>query len=346
MRNALVLTAIYFIGACSAFGPGTIPKDQFDYGRALADAQHEQLLLNIVKLRYLEAPMFVEVSSIINQYSVEGEIGFSTSWRDIHSNSAATAARYYDRPTITYAPVKGRDFTESLLTPIPPGALLFLVQSGWPVDFVFSTCVQAMNGHYNRGGSRAHGLMVPEATFSEVIDKMMRVQGSGAIGMRVEGRGADQTASFVFRRRPTKDIEADRIRLRELLHVDPDIQQFRVVYGADSNSDTEIAMLTRSLFEIMAELCSQVDIPPEHTAAGRAAPAVWSEAAEAHRLIRIQSGESAPETAFVSVSYKDKTFWIDDSDLISKRTFAFVTILFNLTRTGTTGGGPIVTVAS
>jgi hypothetical protein len=52
------------LGACRSVGPGTIPRDQFDYSTAIGDAWKRQLLLNIVKMRYGEPPIFMEVASV------------------------------------------------------------------------------------------------------------------------------------------------------------------------------------------------------------------------------------------------------------------------------------------
>ena len=35
------------------------------------------MLLNLVKLRYGDAPVFLDMSSVINQYTVEASVGFS-----------------------------------------------------------------------------------------------------------------------------------------------------------------------------------------------------------------------------------------------------------------------------
>ena len=59
---AVAATASLLSMACGSIGPPRIPHDRFDYGEAIARAWREQMLLNIVKLRYSEMPMFIEVS--------------------------------------------------------------------------------------------------------------------------------------------------------------------------------------------------------------------------------------------------------------------------------------------
>jgi hypothetical protein len=62
------------------------------------------------------------------------------------------------------------------------------------------------------------------------------------------------------------------------------------------------------------------------------------------RLIDIHSSRDKPDYAFAAVSYRDHWFWIDDRDLKSKRTFAYLMLLFSLTETGGKEGLPLVTI--
>ena len=41
--------------------PKTIPKDRFYYGAALSHSWQEQMLINMVKLRYADTPMFLDL---------------------------------------------------------------------------------------------------------------------------------------------------------------------------------------------------------------------------------------------------------------------------------------------
>ena len=97
----------------------------------------------------------------------------------------------------------------------------------------------------------------------------------------------------------------------------------------------------------MIEMATQIDVPPEHVAEGRTIPSLpgpVNEEGEKARLIWVHSSPGKPENAFTAVRYKDNWYWIDDRDFKSKRTFAFMMILFSLTETGGKEGLPLVTI--
>jgi hypothetical protein len=54
----------------------------------------------------------------------------------------------------------------------------------------------------------------------------------------------------------------------------------------------------------------------------------------------------APADACAAVPYNGYWYWIDDTDIASKRTFTFLMILFSLAETGQTTASPVVTVPS
>jgi hypothetical protein len=74
------LAMLYLTGCATGIGPGTIARDRFRYADAISDSWKRQMLLNMVKIRYADAPIFLDVSSIISQQLVETEIHGSLSW--------------------------------------------------------------------------------------------------------------------------------------------------------------------------------------------------------------------------------------------------------------------------
>src|ERR1700752_4214727 len=101
------------LGGCASIGPGTVARDRFDYTTAISDSWKAQMLLNVVKLRYADAPVFLDVASVINQYGFQGFVGVSGSWfRNPADSLFGSAAQnvtaqgtYLDKPTITYSPL-------------------------------------------------------------------------------------------------------------------------------------------------------------------------------------------------------------------------------------------------
>ena len=60
--------------------------------------------------------------------------------------------------------------------------------------------------------------------------------------------------------------------------------------------------------------------------------------------MRVHHSKEKPDYAFTAVRYRDYWYWVDDRDFKSKRTFAFLMILFSLTETGGKEGLPLVTI--
>src|SRR6185436_3771564 len=197
--------ALALFTGCSHLGPKTIPVDRFDYSSAIADSWKQQTLLNIVKLRYMDLPVFVDVASIVAGYSLQTGVnvnGVLSSDRAVQGNYGAIGGQaiYTDRPTITFVPMTGEKFLRGLITPIDPKNIFFMLQAGYAADFILGLCVESINGVRNRSTA---GGAVREADpeFTRALRLMREVQIAGAVGMRVEeDKGKGQTAVLFFRR--------------------------------------------------------------------------------------------------------------------------------------------------
>ena len=151
--GAILVTAP--LPGCKALGPGRIPPDQFNYNAAVARSSNEQMLLNIVRLRYLQVPDFLTVSSVIAGYTYQGGVGVAGQraidrFDETFVGGSANLS-YTERPTITYTPLAGKEFSRRLLQTIPIEVLFSLGQSGWSPEILFRMAVQRIGETENMG---------------------------------------------------------------------------------------------------------------------------------------------------------------------------------------------------
>jgi hypothetical protein len=352
---AAVLTCTLLLAACSGIGPATVARDRFDYTTAVGESWKSQMLLNLVKIRYGDTPVFLDVASIINQYALETTLTAAGSINNVSgvvpgvpdsSVSLGGQGRWTDRPTITYSPLVGERFARSLMTPIPPPSLMSLIQAGYPIDLVFRLAVHVVNGIHNRYGGGAR-VRAADPEFHELLERLRRVQTAGVIGMRVRKVERDEAILMSFRKRIDPAVEADVVAARKLLGIDPSATEVRIVYGSVAENDKEIAILSRSIFEILVDLASYIAVPETHVAERRVGESPEQEVGPSGPippLMRIVSGVARPTDAFIAVPYRDHWYWIDDRDIPSKRLFTFLMFIFTLVETGGKEGAPIVTI--
>ena len=129
----------FWVAACGSIGPATVSRDRVDYVNAIGTSWERETLLNIIKLRYGHAPVFLSVTQVVTGYqfqsTVTGGLTASnfTAVQDVFgvTGLATAQGQYTDRPTVIYTPLTGVDFLNKLMTPIPPSAVLFVLQAGY-----------------------------------------------------------------------------------------------------------------------------------------------------------------------------------------------------------------------
>jgi len=337
------------LSGCSSIGPSTVTRDRFDYVTAISESWKSQMLFNLVKLRYGDAPVFLDIASVITQTGWQANLGVSGSWwqNPFFSTAGVTAAgTFAEKPTITYSPLSGEKFARALMTPIPPAAILNFLQGGYPVDLVLRLAVHSVNGIRGRFGGAAR-MRDADPEFFPLVENLREIQLSGEFGMRVQKTGDRLATMIVFSKKPSPAILARIAEVRKLLGLDPQAEEFSVVYGSVASNDKEIAMLTRSVLEILTDLSSYIDVPAANTEQKRTYQAPAPEVANGvpvPPLIRILSSPQKPDDAFAAVPYGKDWYWIDDKDFASKKLFSFIMFLFILTDTGDRQGAPIITV--
>jgi hypothetical protein len=349
---SVALLSLASLTGCAHIGPKTVAVDRFDYSAAIADSWKQQTLLNIVKLRYMDLPVFMDVASVVSGYSLQTGVNVSgtlSSEKAIQGDFANIGGQaiYTDRPTITYVPMTGDKFLRGLVTPIDPKNVFFLLQSGYAADFILGMAVESLNGVRNRS---AAGGAVREADpeFIRALDLLREVQTAGAFGMRVEEDKAKGSTGVVFFRRDdvSTEIAEKGAEIRRLLKLAPDQQKFTLAYSPVRGTENELAVTSRSMLQIMQAFASYLDVPEAHLKDQSAWPSLENATTPESRQqrVRIHSGKEKPANSFAAVRYRDYWFWVENGDRQTKRALSVVMFFFTLAEGGSPEKLPLITI--
>ena len=356
ISKPLWFMAVIAMAGCASIGPSHMSRDRFDYMGVVAESWKNQMLQNLVKLRYGDTPVFLDVGQIVANYSFQRTITAGALANFFNSGvhpgtptgnlSLSAQGVYTDTPTITYAPLAGERFARSLMMPMPVSAVLNVLQAGYPVDFVFRLTVQSVNGVDNRRVQLRH-VRPANPEFYLLIRELNRVQDSGEVGVRVEKIDHEDRLELIFRPRMDAAVAESVRHVKSILGLDPDSQEFQVTYGVVPRSDKEITFLTRSILEVLTDLSSGIGVPEVHVREHQTGPTPEADLGPEGRireLIRITSSLDHPDHAFVATPYRGYWFFIDDQDINSKRLFTFLMFLFTFVETPGGGASPILTI--
>ena len=330
-RSALLCVTLVLIAGCSSFGPTTISRDRFDYSGALAKSWKNQMLLNLVKMRYLDLPIYLEVGQIVSGYSVQTDLTAAgqvarTGAGDTFLGLGAKGT-FTDRPTMTYTPLTGRN-SRKLSHADPPGEGVFAgairlrrrLRSGAGRGFAERAAKPA--GQPRGAAQGGLGVLPRLALLREIQDAVRWVCGWSV------GDAQAVTVLFFRRDRISPDVPAKIAEVRKLLGLTPGDHAFRLVASPLPGGPGESGIATRSSARILGALALGVEIPPKHLQR-RLAPTIPESSAEAP-LLRVHSGSAEPDDAFVAVSYEGEWSWVANDDWRSKRALSSVLFLLTL----------------
>lgn len=332
-RAAVAAIVALNLGGCVGLGAERLSIDREDYVERLRESEKTQLLANIVAMRHGEAPLFLGVTSVISQYTRESsgrlDLTLSPPPDDNHGNVGGSVL-LRETPTVTYTPMSGERFSRSLLTPLAPASLLAMMEAGWASEPLLRLTVRSINGVPNT--SRASLFAVdPDPRFRQGVEAMGRLQRRGVVSLKLVQREKVYEGSVHLGEGLTPQDRADMALLRSVFGFRLDGQRTRLVFGARSGDPEEMAIVTRSMFEMLAELGEGIDLTGE----GRF---------PSDALVRIHSGPKPPAQRHVAVRRQGRWYWIESSDLESQRMFLLAQVLISLSDDGGSSHGPMLTI--
>jgi hypothetical protein len=219
-----------------------------------------------------------------------------------------------------------------------------MIQAGHSASYILPLTARAINDVFNYSAAPAR-MRREDPAFVQVIDAFHRIQQAGALGIRIDRRGKEEETFVYFRERADPDVEKYIRSVKEALGIKPEVAEIRLTSGSTRRGGDEIALFTRSMWEVLAELSAGVEVPEQDAAEGRAtATPPLSGRPSAFPIAHIHSSGEPPPDAYIAVRYRGHWFWIDDRDLGSKRVFTFLMIFSSIAETGTVPQVPILTI--
>lgn len=351
---SLAITAALLTSCGSLIGPQNIRNERQDFNVALQQTNDEQMLLNLVRMKYRDTTMFLEVGAVASQYSLTSNVTASGSLKDNFSNSIGLGSKieYQEKPTISYTPLHGQSFITRLISQVPPETVGLLYKSGWSVERLFLLCMERIDNVKNApSASGPTPKYEPDfAKFKKLSDLLRDLQVEGGIQLDVVKIPTTETIGFTLRFNKNVD-KAKSDEVRNLLGLGN--ADYYVLSQIDAPKiDNEIIFETRSVREMLFYLSHGVEVPQSHIDKGLVTVTKKKDGANfdwkelTGDLMQVKSAKCpvCPANAYVSIKYRDTWFYIEDNDLNSKSTFSLLVQIYNLQSGDTKSSGPVMTL--
>ena len=353
----LLAVASLTMSGCAQLGPDLVKAGRNDYNIVIKQTEDEEAILNLVRVRYGDGPLFLDVSSVSTSFvwtqagSGQAEL-FDKRGSDLQRSNVGVTGdlEYTERPTITYTPLGGPDFVKSVLTPADLDTLVLLSNSGWSIDRLLRIMTNRMNGLAN--APRASG-PTPSGTpvfkdFRRATELMRRLQVDGMLRLGYREINGEQTPVLTIDRSASHWKETHE--LKQLLGLAAERNTFPIDRRGNRPRANRLGIELRSLLGAFYFMSHGVNVPESDARAGRAMvtrdkdgqPFDWS--AVVGDLVSVRSQSEEPVNARIAVRYRGSWFYIDDSDLSTKYSFLLLEQLAALLGGKTEKTGPVLTL--
>jgi len=402
------LMVMLMLQGCLA-GPVLYEASFTQFNDAVRKTLDEQMLANLVRMRYLQSPIFLQVSSVNTSFALGGNLGASGQWPKSGSDvyGATIGGSYEERPTISFSMPESREYYGRLLAPLSADQITSLILSGFDSELVLRVAARGLNRLRNLNADYADSSKesVPYARYLEALTLIKKLRSEGIVDLELGAKAAmwsSPVAADVTQDRPRVELlrqiiyamandaeivrgedgqwqtyrferhmalrfssaaadSPDAQRLRELLGLEADRNNFPIVEPEMVNAEkpkavigqvpgaldpgtvwAEIGLRGRSMLEIMQVTSKEVQVPAEDVERG-AATANRSRDLQSADFV-VKSSESAPSNSSLRIKYRGNWFYVDDSDLRSRETFAMLTALFAVVGGTVPGAHPVLTL--
>ena len=170
MKNTLVLLLAVSTLGCSAAAKA-VRTNYVDFNHTIQYNNSQQMLLNLVRLKYRETPLFLKVGALSTSYSVGGNARLSAGKASNNSLLGAEVGGSFSvQPTITYTPLEGETYVKQVLTEVDTSTFALLFRSGWPMRTLCHIMLESIGDYVNNEDDPSY------SQFKEVVETLHQAQ--------------------------------------------------------------------------------------------------------------------------------------------------------------------------
>ncbi len=351
MDHATVVTRIAvggFLAAllcgCNAAGPAAIGGGRSAYNTIVNQTEDEQILSAIVHSRYDQTFGLLAVTAINANIRVSSSVGANAgvgSDNFFEGGTLTAGIAYEDSPTISYLPVRGEKFVESMLAPISADQTLLLSRMRTQYCEPLRLLIRRVNGLVNPLFAKGD----PGGGFERFVSLFTKLRGQGVLDVVRLPNGEHELLVHDFTTREAGDVRDMLTTLGVKQPVVPSSDlRIKLRFFVGASTDDAVDVETPTALEVMRAAARGVEVPPLHLAEGIVTSAVAARSGPAPLAVHVSRAE--PGRASIATRHRDYWYFIDDRDVASKQAFVLLRTLIGL-RLDTLGGGqlaPVLTV--
>jgi len=332
-----------------------------DYNQAIQKSNNEEMLINLVRMKYFEQPLFLQVGSVASSFSYNLSGGVSASLPDHRSLANGVysvytpnvAGQYSDSPTVTYTAYQGQTYAQQFLADMDFDRFVTLYKSGWDIEYLMPILFARFGTIDHIYDSRTGFMPEHHTRFMQLTKIMAKMDDRGDLDILKVGLNDNATATVM--RMDFRDAqEADTVQ--RLIGSDLGIRvnqaghyhtTFKLVPAnmlrhlqRDADGLPIVPLRLRNCLRAIDYIAQGVQVPSELVAKGRA----YDLRKHFTDLCKIHVSETEPKDAYLTVQHGGRWYSIDNNDNRSKEVFQLLLNIFSLQSADPPKNAPVLTL--
>ena len=337
---------------CLNYGPISLKSERSKYNLAIQKTNDEQLLLNLVRLKYRDTPFFLEVGNVASQFKLRNKASITAQLesmvKDIFNLGASTS--YEESPTVSYTPLQGDSFVKNILSTLPLKTITLLFHSGWSIERVFRVSCQLLGGLENAPGASG-----PTPSFAPQYKKFLKAikylqELDDRDALRINYQEVDGQPQMVLQISNEAKNSKSALEFARTVNAVSGKGMYVLNHFPTPEQVNHLRIVPRSFLGIMFYLSQSTEVPTRDVLKGKITLTKtltgesfdWSDVTG--DLLTIRSSDEEPLRSKVRIYYRNSWFYIDDSDLDSKSTFSLLTQIYALQSGAIKSMDPVLTI--